>query len=223
MKALLPRGLAALAMLAILPRLSALEFTQTHSFAFNGVGQGAPALLFDDSWTITPFSSVGSYLNLVEVTLSVAGSASNWDPNFQAISALHLEGIVVSIFNGFPGDGAPVLTQSFRGPLVSIAPGGSFTFNTSIDTQGLNTYIGSASASFISPSNPFRTAVTISGIGGYSQLTANGTAHVSIKYIYDLPDRGYTLALLTIAMIGTCAAHRHRRRPIIALWKARDV
>jgi hypothetical protein len=213
------RGLAALALLCLLPRASALTITHTETlYATSGGPAVANSVYASTAWQVPKFNPALGTLDAMHVSVSTIGEAWSSDVNLTTIVLGNNPSLEVTSLFFFPNTLLGAVSQTTRyqiGPSdpPTIPPGGivSYTFDYSLTlTETFNTdlspLIGTGSHTM---------AVTIYARPGSDTIGArvNGTSVASVTYHYRVSDdSASTLAMFSASFVAVLFLSIHRRR-----------
>lgn len=208
------RGLAALALLCLLPRASAL--TVTHSTQLSDTAWTGNLMTY---WTVPqyvgvlPLQSVRFDIIIdTQVTIVELNPLSipiTWTKEFNPqSSALLLSPSILWL--------GTTITTTISGGSQVLAPGDSASYNASAHQVLTHTITGeSAIARFYDGAkNLLSTSTSSLPVTGWGSTFSTQTVNASVTY-FAAPDGGETWALLASVSIGMVAFHRRRirRRP----------
>ncbi len=183
------RGLAALALLCLLPRASALTVTQTHSFSGGAVVAAPGWANVTSAWT---FDIPQTSLPLVSVTLNAHFSVSALDTffNFYAFMLPHEPTATFRgdfYFNGLAPAMAGVEVEQTQTAAASIvAPGGTIATPFTFSVDYSRTFDTAADfAAFAGLQHTLNIGSSIRGGGTGSNFT---TGNVTLTFVYNTPD-----------------------------------
>lgn len=210
------RGLAALCLLCVMPRLGATVMTINQSASFNVSRYvvGVSSVNAGAYWDFVPFDPAKGILESVTfsatVTMTVSAADLHWYPEpgippypnqpreFTPYTQLHVSAYPMgSLGLGLTGSdisyGDRVLVQP--GGLISHTATHVVTVSDTItDPAGLMRYSD--------PAFSDATIDTVSvGYGRYGGISIGGTIEASLTYNYRVPEAGATLAMLCAALL----------------------
>jgi drug/metabolite transporter superfamily protein YnfA len=214
------RGLAALCLLCVLPKLGATVLTMTQTANVSNGNSGQRLVGAGATFHFAPFDSALGVLESVTfaATASVTVSAGDvhWYPaennppvwiarEFTPYTAMHLDFI--------PGTNIPQTRVSdySYGERTLVQPFQSFS-HTHLHVTTFSQTESAVLASYLDPSLTFLRVNTIGeGYARYGGLSVYGSVQASLTYNYRVPEAGATIAmlggaLLLLFVVG-CRAH----------------
>jgi hypothetical protein len=199
------RGLAALALLCLLPRASALTITQTASFNIYNASSGSGTAVGYSPWLAQQFSPSLGTLTGVSLVGVFQGTASTAEVNIFQVPQTYTPTVEIwsrlALISGGNAWETPTITTTYSSAPVTLAPGrsntiyGSFNHAHSLDTVPLNTFIGGGTTLV----DLVGRAIGTNSWGG-TQL--QGTIDLSLVYTYNVPDAGSALAMFASVLAG---------------------
>jgi hypothetical protein len=218
------RGFAVLALLCLMPRLSALTVVQNFSAAIAGTALGGHTMTAGAQWIYQGFDpNLGKLLD-VQITGRLAGTMMMWDVNHYAedpvlgpvLPIVHSPSISMQLFvnSGDAPFGGYFDGFSYNGDPVELQPLELVTFTAPIDVNFATTFSAPDDLARFADSSSVPTThqlfVTTSSFASnfFGGLNATLQADATITYRYQVPDGGNVAVMLAMALAVTVA---HRR------------
>lgn len=214
MNAPILRGLAALALLCLLPRASALTITQTASISASASGVGFAPLQLGTTVVLDPFDQNLGTLTSAKFSTLIAVTASAYEPALFAPFAGQLfidfqMGHFVSANDALLYSGQPqtirLAADGLSAPLHGLA-----TFTDSF-THTFEVEITDAAALALLVAAPARLGTSLSARSNtqFGGANAVATATGTVTYAYHVPEfAANTMALMVCALTGLIFARR---------------
>lgn len=209
------RGLAALCLLCVLPRLDALVISHTYNIGAGGTVYGSFQLLLGQTLAITPATSMPTSVEVFG-TISVHLTATELNP-FDVpqplIPALGTDGVLRG-FDAVPGaqhswSTAPMIASQSSDLVLMPAHGGHsmaalFQFSPTVVLTDPDSI-----AAFTSPAPVMLYNSTNWATERYGETQANVTGTITINYVFSVEDGGAGVLLL-LPVVLALVVHRVR-------------